>query len=427
MKIINLEGHNFWFHWLLPFDRTEKGLDCIVKYQEENIKRCIYGIGWRNNERENDLYNLYGKDASPDIVNKFMETINDDSARSATDKLLKIQIGDYMMTRLRNGRVFIGRVATTPYFFDDKKDTISGIPELEYPRISFGGKVEKWVEFFCDDLPGDLLGRLAQQYHPTIQRIDDRRLCVLIRDLYTEKTSADGDGGIEKIPVTKANESTKKNIGPTLNLTENDFASSLDPYSLEDLVAFYITKEHAKDGYYFRPSSCKRNEPTFEFRFVAPDDKLPITCQVKNREDVKPENYQGFKDDYERIYLFSGLWQPGKQPKNDGNIICIDPTILYEFFRDQANSLLPGNFAFDNAAGTAELLDRLKFLEFSEHKKKQWWKNCMYKDSDDYVEIHYDNTHLYYYSVFDAIIIEKSDDMAAAEALVTKLQVVGQN
>lgn len=424
MKIINLEGHNFWFHWLLPFDEKEKDLDCIVKYQEENIGRGIYGIGWRGKELKDEFDALYKdkekKINSPGIVDKFLGIIKKRSAESAARELLKINAGDYMMTRLRNGRVFIGRVAKTPYFFEDNKDIVVGIPELETPRISFGGKVEEWVEFFCDDLPGDLLGRLAQQYHPTIQKINDWRLCVLIRDLYNEgavqrKTAANADGSCQKV------------YGPKLSLTAKNFASSLDPYSLEDLVAFYITKEHAKDGYYFRPSSCKRNEPTFEFRFVAPGNKKPITCQVKNRKDVKPEDYQKFKDNYERIYLFSGLWQPGKQPKNDGNIICIDPTVLYEFFRDQAHSLLPGNFAFDNAAGTAELLDRLKFLEFSEHKKKQWWKNCMYKDSDDYVEIHYDNTHLYYYSVFDAIIIEKSDDMAAAEALVTKLQVVGQN
>ena len=105
----------------------------------------------------------------------------------------------------------------------------------------------------------------------------------------------------------------------------------------------------------------------------------------------------------------------------------VDPSALYVFFREQAHSLLPGNFAFDNMAGTSVLLEKLKNKKFSEHKRNQWWKDSMYEVCGDHVIIHYSEADLYYYPVFDAVIIEKSDEKAAAEALITELQVVGQN
>jgi len=154
--------------------------------------------------------------------------------------------------------------------------------------LSWGCHVEKWLEFKTqDDLSYELIGRMSQQQHQTIQRIDRYRLKFLIIEAYIKR------------------EKSKSDI-PKLILTKNNFARSLHYKQLEDLVSLYIVEENKEQNYLLMPSSCKINEQKYEFFFKSPNRKA-ITCQVKNQEEIKIEEYYN-ENDFEKIYIFSGIW-----------------------------------------------------------------------------------------------------------------------
>lgn len=117
-------------------------------------------------------------------------------------------------------------------------------------------------------------------------------------------------------------------------LNKSNFARSLSYESLEDLVALYILGIHT--DYKLLPSSCKLSEDMYEF-FFRNKNKSEITCQVKNQEEISI-NYYYNKPTYEKIYIFSGLWDDDEveaqnrkaliKNKNN-NIIVVKPSELY--------------------------------------------------------------------------------------------------
>lgn len=188
--------------------------------------------------------------------------------------------------------------------------------------MSWGCHVEKWLEFKTqDDLPYELIGRMSQQQHQTIQRIDRYRLKFLIIEAYIKR------------------EKSKSDI-PKLILTKNNFARSLHYKQLEDLVSLYIVEENKEQNYLLMPSSCKINEQKYEFFFKSPNRKA-ITCQVKNQEEIKIEEYYN-ENDFEKIYIFSGIWNNEqveelnkKANKNKANNIqIISPDELFDILQN---------------------------------------------------------------------------------------------
>lgn len=188
--------------------------------------------------------------------------------------------------------------------------------------MSWGCHVEKWLEFKTqDDLPYELIGRMSQQQHQTIQRIDRYRLKFLIIEAYIKR------------------EKSKSDI-PKLILTKNNFARSLHYKQLEDLVSLYIVEENKEQNYLLMPSSCKINEQKYEFFFKSPNRKA-ITCQVKNQKEIKIEEYYN-ENDFEKIYIFSGIWNNEqvedlnkKANKNKANNIqIISPDELFDILQN---------------------------------------------------------------------------------------------
>jgi hypothetical protein len=137
-----------------------------------------------------------------------------------------------------------------------------------------------------------MLEKYHQRVHSiyTSQRIAPYRQKLLVMAMYENK-----------LP-----EQERKINVPKLHIDSYNFVRSLDYMELEDLVALYIAEKHNVDGYRLLPSSCKINQQKFEFRFVA-KYKKPITCQVKNQEEIKIEHYVE-ETSYEKIYIFSGKW-----------------------------------------------------------------------------------------------------------------------
>jgi hypothetical protein len=188
--------------------------------------------------------------------------------------------------------------------------------------LSWDCHVEKWLEFKTqDDLPYELIGRMSQQQHQTIQRIDRYRLKFLIIEAYIKR------------------EKSKSDI-PKLILTKNNFARSLHYKQLEDLVSLYIVEENKEQNYLLMPSSCKINGQKYEFLFKSPNRKA-ITCQVKNQEEIKIEEYYN-ENDFEKIYIFSGIWNNEqveelnkKANKNKANNIKIfSPDELFDILQN---------------------------------------------------------------------------------------------
>ncbi len=188
--------------------------------------------------------------------------------------------------------------------------------------MSWGCHVEKWLEFKTqDDLSYELIGRMSQQQHQTIQRIDRYRLKFLIIEAYIKR------------------EKSKSDI-PKLILTKNNFARSLHYKQLEDLVSLYIVEKNKEQNYLLMPSSCKINEQKYEFFFKSPNRKA-ITCQVKNQEEITIDEYYN-ENDFEKIYIFSGIWNNEqvedlnkKANKNKANNIqIISPDELFDILQN---------------------------------------------------------------------------------------------
>ena len=153
--------------------------------------------------------------------------------------------------------------------------------------------MEQWIEFPTDgDVPSEIVGRFSQRRHSTIQRIKPYRQRLLVIAMY--ENSVEISHRRYSFPI------------PKIKISPANFAASLNYMELEDLVAIFITDKERQHGYHLLPSSCKINQPEYEFRFVA-GNKKPITCQVKNKESIDISRYTS-ETAYERIYIFSGMW-----------------------------------------------------------------------------------------------------------------------
>jgi len=318
INFIDISSINCWMIYLMPFDSEERtDYDRVLALQKECIKENIFGMGWdipcfeqgtpinEGNaalycDRYQEHYKEYGLTVSKDAISGYLE----------------IKKGDYVISRLKNGHYFVGCVSSESAMYIYKE----GDPFYGY--FSWGGTVEKWVEYTNERaIPSEIAGRFSQRFHPTIQKILPYRQRLLVISMF-EKT--------RKYPLYSISK---------LHIGIKNFVRSLTYMELEDLVALFISKRHAKDGYKLIPSSCKISQQNYEFSFISKDRK-PITCQVKNQKDVEITNYIA-ETSHEKIYLFSGLWDDEivKEKRKEFNeykqIYIISPSELFSVLKEE--------------------------------------------------------------------------------------------
>lgn len=280
---INIADTNVWIIYLMPFSKESRtDYDPVNDFQQKCIEEKIFGMGWAI------PCFAYGTkitdETAAEYVNKYNAqgwTVSDD----AVNGYKNIRKGDYVVTRLKNSHYYVGKVSSDGVFYINKSD------DPVYGKLSWGGTVEKWVEYSNDrEIPSEIVGRFSQRMHSTIQRISPYRQRLLVISMYEKHLPKQ-----ERI----------FNI-PKLHIDYDNFVRSLDDKELEDLVALYIADIHNCDGYRLIPSSCKVNLQNYEFFFMA-NGRKPITCQVKSQKKINIDHYVDERS-YEKIYIFSGCW-----------------------------------------------------------------------------------------------------------------------
>lgn len=321
IPFIDISDTNCWMVYIMPFSDEEKADWALVnKVQSKCIENRFFGMGW-------DLKDAfeYGEEINETKVEYYKTLYRTKTGYDVSDRAVKgysqIKAGDYVITRLRNSRYYVGRVSSrAKYIYRD--DDIN-----QY--FSWGCFVDEWVEFAtAESIPSEIVGRFSQRLHSTIQRINTYRLRLLIISMYETNSK-------EREPRIKV---------PKLRIGEYNFVRSMNYEELEDLMALFIYERHKSDGFILLPSSCKVSEPKYEYRFVSASGET-ITCQVKNQENIEPEDYEN-ESAYKMIYVFSGLWSKEQiktfRDKYNGR------TNIYIPSREELFSTLKANKSFSN-------------------------------------------------------------------------------
>lgn len=392
INFYNLSDINCWIVYQMPFEKDEKSNQKVLSHQEFCIKNNIFAMGWRLNKNffnKNFGEMLEYADCDEDNYKGYLGAYKiakgNTSPKKALEDYKRINQGDYVVMRARNAHYYIGKVKKKAQYLH--KDD-----ESEYKHLSWGCHVEKWLEFKTqDDLPYELIGRMSQQQHQTIQRIDRYRLKFLIIEAYIKR------------------EKSKSDI-PKLIFTKNNFARSLHYKQLEDLVSLYIVEKNKEQNYLLMPSSCKINEQKYEFFFKSPNRKA-ITCQVKNQEEIKIEEYYN-ENDFEKIYIFSGIWDNEqvkelnkKARKNRANNIqIISPDELFDILQNSKynyKEYLNLNSYYKIDENKAEDLHLTN--GFIKCKKFNSKCHMRYKEDNDYITFY--NNCLFYSKEFNSFFL----------------------
>ena len=318
IPFINIADTDCWIIYLMPFIADERtDYESVNQLQQACIKNRIFGMGW-----EVDCFD-YGTPMTEENASEYVKRYNHQFpnqdwsvSEDAVNRYKSIKKGDYVIMRLKNSHYYVGRVSSEGAFYIHKsKDDV-------YELFSWGGTVDKWIEYENDSqIPSEIIGRFSQRLHSTIQRIAPYRQRLLVISMYESHEQGDRRFDI-----------------PKLNIGERNFVRSLNYMELEDLVAIYIANKHEPDGYRLLPSSCKVSQQNYEFRFVA-KGKKPITCQVKNQHTIEIDHYLE-ENSYERIYIFSGKWNEDEVAKireqyhNYSHIDIISPRELFETLKN---------------------------------------------------------------------------------------------
>lgn len=378
--------HNCWIVYLLPGGKDNNPQD-IETFQEKCKEHNIFGLGWLDGK----IANKYkGRKLNED--NNLKKYINDndnefrknESLRTNLEALNNIKENDLVITRLRNGNYYIGKVNKEAYFYSND----------DIENISWVCDIEKWHEFSEKDIPADIYGRFSQRRHKTIQRINDTedeplRQKLLLIKTYIEKSK-------DKIIDMEI---------PKVSLNENNFTSALNYMDLENLTYIYMLSKNPE--YNLLPSECKISKVKYEFDLIHTDDSR-ITCQVKNKEAVPYKDYvEDAKQNYNKIYLFSGIdiYDENKSKddiikelENDNlknKLIIIDRTKLFDFFVNGPEE--ENQKSYEIKTVLKILLDKLKkyykidkniFKEpngWEQKRNRCWWKKHVYDQRSDYI------------------------------------------
>lgn len=383
IEIIDLrQVKNCWLVQMLPFtfeDKNDKNL--VNDYQNFCFKNKIFGIGWSNDydEKKNKMkrledifddveisdgelseelrkkvlekikkYNIFNEvefkdkyiqDIYQKVYNKITpkdekkedETADngkesdnkDNGLKKAIRNFFKVEEGDIIITRLKNGTYLIGQVKDGKKFFKKDKEEKEILKECKSNGFSWRCEVDEWVPLQRNEILPDIIGRFSQRNQNTISSTNDK-IKLLALKLYQEK---------------KKNRK-KQNIKiPPIILNENNFGRSLNPDELEDLVYLYILNKENNENLILLPSHCKVNEPMYEFYLKDKNNvnEKNITCQVKNIHKVEYSDYLKQKDLFKKIYLFSGINDYGNNVEEDDRVIKIPQTELYRCLIDKIN------------------------------------------------------------------------------------------
>lgn len=305
---------NCWIVFIKPFDEPDRSnIEKVLPYQKQCIDHRIFGMGW---PLDTDSI-LFESKLTSEIGKKYSKEYADASekhetpSQKALSQYEKMKSGDIAIMRMMNGHYQIGRLITDTLFLHKK-----GSP---YEELSWGCKVENWYEVVNEaDVPSRIRGRFSQSHLGTVQRVADDNTKAMICSLYEAKALG-------------------KSSIPPIKLTKENFVKNLDYKELEDLVFLYMWNKHKDEEYILLPSSCKVNQPVYEFYLTnGVDDN--ITCQVKNQSEVpQPQRYA--EDSHIRIiYVFSGLWdekdaveyQKSATDAGINNVKSISPSELYQ-------------------------------------------------------------------------------------------------
>lgn len=350
IKFYDMPNINCWIINLKPFDDGTSDAE-IQRFQDECLEENIFGIGWWT-----EYFNKNPKLVLDEETKKEYMAVCESSARDAVEKMSFIKYGDLVITRLRNGHIYIGKVIKTAFhdssLFKDKNSKI----------LSWICGVEKWFDLIDKSLiPSEISGRFSQRQQTTITRIADYKQRMLMIAMY--ETAYKGKTDVPKII-----------------LNENNFARALNYLDLEDLVCAYIYNKHYEDGYMPLPSSGKVNRLKYEFTFISnKTNKKPITCQVKNQnsEPINVKNYENDKNIYEKIYLFSGNNNFINKDYCKDNIEIIDNKNLF-------NVLKCGNlkFMYKKLSRYHSFCDNINLNEI-QNFLKNWKCKKMFKGSQN--------------------------------------------
>lgn len=389
--IAAFEDANFWIVKLLPFNENDrKDSDRIIAYQDTCIKNNIFGMGWQ-------YEGIFDKsiELNEDNKKKFLEKYGKaDGLEKALNSYIKIKKGDFVLTRLKNSHIYIGRVSEPAKYNSDKVDGAEN-------HLSWYCRVEKWVEFEnVTELPSEIIGRLSQRRQPTITSIKNYRQRLLIINAYLSKF--------------------EKNDFPKVVISKNNFCRSMEYKQLEDLVCMYIYKRHS--GYILLPSSCKVSQQKFEYMFIKNGSK-PITCQVKNQSDININEYIG-ENSFEKIYIFSGQWTDEevkeRQEKLEelSNIEIIAPSELYksltdfDYLKERLGDYYDfSNLTIENFEKFTACLNEMGWRK-EKKEKKLTGENCYCVTGET---IYFNSHHLWYWTEFDTLF-RASNDVSFAEA-----------
>lgn len=381
IEVINLrQVKNCWLVQMLPFTSEDKNNKNLVNdYQNYCFKNKIFGIGWSNDYDENgnkmkrledifddvetsngklsdelrkkvfekirkynifnevefkdkniqDIYQKVYNKITPRVKNKEDETVDneeefineDNGLKRAINSFFRVEEGDIIITRLRNGTYLIGQVKDGKKFYKKEKEEKEILKEGKSNGFSWRCNVDEWVQLQRNEILPDIIGRFSQRNQNTISSTNDK-IKLLALKLYQKK---------------KEN-SKKQNIKiPPIILNKNNFGRSLNPDELEDLVYLYILNKEENEennkNLILLPSHCKITEPMYEFYLKDKNNvnEKHITCQVKNIHKVEYSDYLEQEDLFKRIYLFSGINDYGNNAKKDDKIIkIITQDKLYE-------------------------------------------------------------------------------------------------
>ena len=370
----------------MPFDTADRGnYDLVYGKQQLCIDKRFLGMGWdipcfeqgTPMTTENAaIYQEKYREAHPGA------SVSED----AVNGYLAIKKGDFVITRLKNGHYYVGKISSDGTKYIHKED------DPLYSLFSWGAAVEEWVEYANDcEVPSEIVGRFSQRLHSTIQRILPYRQKMLVVSMYEKKCGKKRSKG-----------EISNSFIPKVRIGKSNFVRCLNYMELEDLVALYITNRHSKDGYKLLPSSCKVSQQNYEFVFWA-NGKMPITCQVKNQQEIDIDHYTNEKS-YEKIYIFSGKWNEATVlEKRDffklyEHIYIISPAELWEVLKTE-RFLSSAFYDFDNEPRSPY---QLNLEGYTERKRPKGEKT--YSISEDYI-CFVNKDGLFYSAEFDALIL----------------------
>lgn len=413
--------NNCWLVRILPFWLEDKvNNEFVIKYQQNCMKNGIFGMGWSDDKKTGELKRLFNNRTIKENIDKKeikefikleklyrnmeqsdfidmadlyetkmrelemknkdkgnegekseddeeIEKQNSGALRRALNAYKNIQKDDIVMTRLRNGRYYIGRVSSEEAFYNKGEDQ-EILKGYNSQGFSWCCSVYKWYSLSEEQVPTDIVGRFSQRRQPTIQRAGDDRIRLLMIKMYEQQENADSEFPVEKLKIDI----------PAIQLNEYNFARALNYMELEDLVYLYMIEKNK--NYSLLPSQCKISEIKYEF-FLLDKEKNKITCQVKNREEVRYNDYKNEVRDskdskLKKIYLFSGIEEYGKYEKEDG-VEIIQRDKLYkilkesDFFKDK----------FEN--GYYEITNKnFKSVEEIEAPNEEWRENENFRGNE---------------------------------------------